>query len=177
MSFQFAEDKRTERDEVSSLYGAGLMSLSTAVDRLDHVDDVEGEVDKINKEHMDAATELQEGERQQAGEVKPDNTKSDFSDERKTGDGDKGEEKLKPCVFDNLYYVKNATQKAIISQAHYGFTRHLNCGICGLLNDAFSASNKFKTLHLCADTICGSDIDCSNRLVRQGSCWSCYSCC
>ncbi len=52
VSFQFAEpfaeDKRTERDEVSSLYGAGLMSLSTAVDRLDLVDDVEGEVDKIN---------------------------------------------------------------------------------------------------------------------------------
>lgn len=76
VSFQFAEpfaeDKRTERDEVSSLYGAGLMSLSTAVDRLDLVDDVEGEVDKINMEHMDAATELQEGEKQQAGEVKAD---------------------------------------------------------------------------------------------------------
>ena len=66
VSFQFAEpfaeDKRTERDEVSSLYGAGLMSLSTAVDRLDLVDDVEGEVDKINMEHMDAAQELQKGE-------------------------------------------------------------------------------------------------------------------
>lgn len=98
VSFQFAEpfaeDKRTERDEVSSLYGAGLMSLSTAVDRLDLVDDVEGEVDKINMEHMDAATELQEGERQQAsGEVKPDNTKSDVSDAGRTGDGDTGEEK------------------------------------------------------------------------------------
>lgn len=96
VSFQFAEpfaeDKRAERDEVSSLYGAGLMSLSTAVDRLDLVDDVEGEVDKINMEHMDAATELQEGERQQAsGEVKPD-VKGDAG---KTGgtDGDTGEEK------------------------------------------------------------------------------------
>lgn len=56
VSFQFAEpfgeDKRTERDEVSSLYGAGLMSLTTAVDRLDIVDDVESEVDRINMEHM-----------------------------------------------------------------------------------------------------------------------------
>lgn len=97
VSFQFAEpfaeDKRTERNEVSSLYGAGLMSLSTAVDRLDLVDDVEGEVDKINMEHMDAATELQEGEKQQAGEVKTGDTKSEVSDDGKTGEGDTGEEK------------------------------------------------------------------------------------
>jgi len=66
------------------------MSLSTAVDRLDLVDDVEGEVDKINMEHMDAASELQEGEKQQqAGEVKPD-VKGDAGN---TGDGDTGAEK------------------------------------------------------------------------------------
>lgn len=51
----FAEDKRAERDEVASLHSAGLMSLRTAVDRLDIVDDVEGEVDRINMEGMDAA--------------------------------------------------------------------------------------------------------------------------
>lgn len=63
VAFQFAEpfgeDKRTERDEVSSLYGAGLMSLTTAVDRLDIVDDVEAEVDRINMEHMDAEAQKQ----------------------------------------------------------------------------------------------------------------------
>ena len=95
VSFQFAEpfaeDKRTERDEVSSLYGAGLMSLSTAVDRLDLVDDVEGEVDKINMEHMDAASELQEADKQQAGEVKQD-VKGDAGKSGGT-DGDTGEEK------------------------------------------------------------------------------------
>lgn len=56
VTFQFAEpfseDKRDARAETSSLYGAGLMSLNTAVDRLDLVDDVEAEVDRINMEHM-----------------------------------------------------------------------------------------------------------------------------
>ncbi len=51
----FSEDKRDERSEISSLYGAGLMSLSTAVDRLDIVDDVDAEVDKITMEQMDKA--------------------------------------------------------------------------------------------------------------------------
>lgn len=51
----FAEDKRAERDEVASLHSAGLMSLRTAVDRLDIVDDIEGEVDRIMMEGMDAA--------------------------------------------------------------------------------------------------------------------------
>lgn len=50
----FSEDKHDIRSEISSLYGAGLMSLNTAVDRLDIVDDVEAEVDRINMEKMDA---------------------------------------------------------------------------------------------------------------------------
>lgn len=65
VSFQFSEpfseDKKDERSEISSLYGAGLMSLSTAVDRLDIVDDVEAEVDRINMEHMNPEeAEMQE---------------------------------------------------------------------------------------------------------------------
>ena len=70
VTFQFAEpfseDKRDARAEVSSLYGAGLMSLNTAVDRLDLVDDVEAEVDRINMEHMDT-TEQQGQETSGAG--------------------------------------------------------------------------------------------------------------
>lgn len=76
VSFEFAEpfseDKRDARNEVSSLYGSGLMSLTTAVDRLGIVDDVEGEVDRILMEHMDAEAQAQQEMAQgEAAQPKP----------------------------------------------------------------------------------------------------------